>query len=98
MIRASKNEAMTSAPPPDQAASDHSSDAQMGKAGGLVQQAGHGSSPTDVEKEASAPTLPPPDQGVAAWVTVAGGFSLLFVSFGWITCTFYLVVGFQSPV
>lgn len=30
--------------------------------------------------------LQPPDRGVAAWATVAGGFCLLLVSFGWISC------------
>ena len=29
---------------------------------------------------------PPPDGGVAAWMTVLGAFCGLFVSFGWINC------------
>ncbi|KAI0015569.1 monocarboxylate permease-like protein-like protein [Xylariomycetidae sp. FL0641] len=47
---------------------------------------------TDVERDApettpdDAATVPPPDQGAAAWRTVAGSFCLMFVSFGWISC------------
>lgn len=43
----------------------------------------------DVENAAlpSAPTPgPPPDGGPHAWMTVAGAFCGLFVSFGWINC------------
>jgi hypothetical protein len=37
----------------------------------------------------SPPTMsPPPDGGLEAWSVVAGGFCVLFVSFGWINCTF----------
>lgn len=43
---------------------------------------------SDQEAVKSAPTLQPPDQGIAAWTTVAGGFCLLFVSFGWISCNY----------
>ncbi|KAK2601903.1 hypothetical protein QQS21_004590 [Conoideocrella luteorostrata] len=46
----------------------------------------HTASPVGSEEKSAALTLPPPDQGAAAWLTVAGGFGLLFVSFGWITC------------
>lgn len=34
---------------------------------------------------------PPPDGGFEAWMTVVGAFCGLFVSFGWINCTFALV-------
>ncbi|RYO87194.1 hypothetical protein DL766_005461 [Monosporascus sp. MC13-8B] len=77
---------MASEPPLDHATGDDSSGTQTGRGGSFIQPADRNSSPADVEEKASAPTLPPPDQGAAAWLAVAGGFSLLFVSFGWITC------------
>ncbi|KAH8889987.1 monocarboxylate permease-like protein-like protein [Thozetella sp. PMI_491] len=76
---------MANEPHSDQVASDSASDGQTGKVLNPVPLAGRHGSPTDEEK-ASESALPPTDHGVAAWVTVAGGFSVLFVSFGWITC------------
>jgi MFS family permease len=38
------------------------------------------------QKEDMCVAEPPPDGGLTAWLSVAGGWCCLFVSFGWITC------------
>lgn len=34
----------------------------------------------------------PPDGGLDAWLTVAGGFCTVFASFGWINCEFLSLI------
>jgi hypothetical protein len=45
-------------------------------------------SPESSAKTISPPVDAPPDGGLRAWLVVAGAFCSMFVSFGWINCTF----------
>ncbi|KKK22057.1 hypothetical protein AOCH_005620 [Aspergillus ochraceoroseus] len=58
-----------------------------GSQGGCGSEAGEEKTGGNVAtRDAAVRDGPPPDGGLRAWWTVAGGFCGLFVSFGWINC------------